>query len=194
LSHRLGRPPRFDWRTRFSNTFPEGSCLVAGSSPKRQDTDQSGRSDADATGDGSPESSRPRRGVRISLATLVALVSLATGVLTLKDQILGDEPDPPPSAEQPPAPSGQTKYCGQLVESGAGTYDVQGTGVECALARQVAREWQQQCATQQLGASQPGGACTVSAGYECETQREAAELAIIRCTDGTREVKLSFGA
>jgi hypothetical protein len=39
-----------------------------------------------------------------------------------------------------------------------------------------------------------GGDCTVSAGSECDTQQEGVELAIIGCSDGTREVKLSFGA
>jgi hypothetical protein len=159
-------------------------------SGENRDVDPSG-----VRNDAGEQRSPTRRRVGISLATLVALVSLATGILTLKDQVLGtDDSDAPPPVQQLPVPAGETKYCGKLVESGAGTYDVQGTGVECALARQVAREWQQQCATQQLGASQPGVACTVSAGYECDTHREAVELAIIRCTDGTREVKLSFGA
>jgi hypothetical protein len=85
------------------------------------------------------------------------------------------------------APAGVTTSCGDLVKEGAGTYDVQATGVDCPLARRIAREWEKQCA------SSPH-TCTISSGYSCNTKVLGEELAHITCRSGARSVEFSSGA
>lgn len=85
--------------------------------------------------------------------------------------------------EPPPVTS-----CGNLVESGAGSYNVQATGIDCATARQVAAQWEKECA------QTPSGSCEVSSGYYCSFQAAGEELGYINCVDGERQVKFETGA
>jgi hypothetical protein len=78
--------------------------------------------------------------------------------------------------------------CGNLVESGAGTYAVKAKGADCDLARNVARQWETECAT---GGD---GSCRVSAGYECVYRDAGYELGYITCTSGSAQVRFETGA
>jgi hypothetical protein len=78
--------------------------------------------------------------------------------------------------------------CGNLVESGAGTYAVKARGPDCDLARTVARRWETECAT---GGD---GSCRVSAGYDCTYRDVGYELGYITCTSGPAQVRFETGA
>ena len=80
------------------------------------------------------------------------------------------------------------RSCGNLVEEGAGTYNVQSVNVVCDIARQVATQWEGECATR------PSGSCTVRAGFACSYQEIGEELAAITCTDSDRRVTFQSGA
>lgn len=81
-----------------------------------------------------------------------------------------------------------SRSCGDLVESGAGTYKVQSVNTVCDIATQVARQWEDQCA------SQPSGTCTVRAGFACTYVDAGIELGRITCTSGSRKVTFETGA
>jgi hypothetical protein len=89
-------------------------------------------------------------------------------------------------AEARPAP--KAVACGDLVESGAGTYDVRATGLDCETAIVIARQWEQECATQ------PDGSCEVTLGFDCTYRQVAHELGEIACVSGDRRVEFQTGA
>jgi len=80
------------------------------------------------------------------------------------------------------------RECGNLVESGAGTYAVKARGTDCGLARRVARQWEDECA------SEGDGSCRVSAGYDCAYREAGYELGYITCTSGAVQVTFETGA
>jgi hypothetical protein len=82
----------------------------------------------------------------------------------------------------------ETVECGNLVESGAGTYNVHATGLDCETAIVVARQWEQECATQ------PDGSCEVTLGFACAYRQVAHELGEIACVKGARRVSFETGA
>jgi hypothetical protein len=81
-----------------------------------------------------------------------------------------------------------SRSCGNLVENGAGTYSISSVDVICDIARQVARQWEMQCA------SKPSGSCTVGAGFACSYKQVGEELGNITCTSGDRRVAFENGA
>jgi hypothetical protein len=80
------------------------------------------------------------------------------------------------------------RSCGNLVESGAGSYNVQSVNVICDIALQVARQWEMECAIT------PEGDCTVRTGFFCDYTQTGYELGTIACTNGTRQVTFETGA
>ena len=80
------------------------------------------------------------------------------------------------------------RSCGNLVEDGAGTYNVSSVDVVCDLAKQVARQWEMQCA------NQPSGSCTVGLDFSCSYSRPGYELGSISCTNADRRVSFETGA
>ena len=89
-------------------------------------------------------------------------------------------------AKARPAP--KAAACGDLVESGAGTYDVRATGLDCETAIVVARQWEQECATQ------PDGSCEVTLGFDCTYRQTGYELGEIACVSGERRVEFQTGS
>ena len=89
-------------------------------------------------------------------------------------------------AKRRPAP--KTVRCGDLVESGAGTYDVRATGVDCETAIVVARQWESECA------SASDGSCEVTLGFACAYAQTGYELGSITCTMGDRKVSFQTGS
>jgi hypothetical protein len=83
-------------------------------SGKSGGVDSSGAAPTDAGSPGAASAARRRR--RISLATLVGVVTLATGILTLRDQIFGTggsgNPGPSPSERRIPSFSGTVGHLG----------------------------------------------------------------------------------
>lgn len=92
--------------------------------------------------------------------------------------------------QEPPAPAASLpkESCGDLATDGAGTYTVESVGVECGEARQVAEQWEEQCA------DEPSGDCQVSAGFYCNFEEVAIEQANITCASGNRRVTFESGA
>lgn len=80
------------------------------------------------------------------------------------------------------------KACGDLATSGAGTYNVRATGLECTLAITVARQWEEECA------SDPDGSCVTPAGFDCRYEQAGYELGYITCISGDRRVQFETGA
>ena len=76
------------------------------------------------------------------------------------------------------APEPISRSCGNLVETGAGSYNVRSVDVICDIALQVARQWEMECA------SNSGGDCTVLAGFYCDYTQTGYELGTISCTSG----------
>jgi hypothetical protein len=81
-----------------------------------------------------------------------------------------------------------TRSCGDLAQDGAGTYGVASVNVECTTARQVAQQWETECA------SQPSGDCTVSTGFACNYEQTGEELGSITCSNADRKVTFENGA
>ena len=87
----------------------------------------------------------------------------------------GEESPTPTTPKAIRLPRVDTKECGDLVESGAGTYDVEAGGVDCGTGREVAQQWEDECAS---GTPQP---CTVSAGFDCSSSSAGTELTRVVC-------------
>ena len=87
------------------------------------------------------------------------------------------EPEKPRSAD-----------CGDIAQSGAGTYNVRATGVDCETAIVIARQWEDECATR------PDGSCRVTLGFSCRYRQAGYESGVINCTSGARAVTFETGA
>jgi hypothetical protein len=95
---------------------------------------------------------------------------------------------PAPTTPAPP-PVQDGLDCGDLAESGAGTYGVRALEADCGTARQVAQEWENGCVGAQL--TNP---CTVSAGFECSVDESGLELYRVSCKSGGATVRFENGS
>lgn len=77
------------------------------------------------------------------------------------------------------------RECGDLAEEGAGTYSVRSENVVCDIARQVAYQWESQCAAT---------SCSVPAGFACSTVQVGYELSNTTCLSGSRKVTFESGS
>lgn len=93
---------------------------------------------------------------------------------------------PPP----PPPPPGTQASCGNLVEGGAGTYNVAANGVDCNAARQMAAIWEGVC----FGPDEAPNPCPVNDGFGCTRTQVGYELASIQCIKDDRAVTFENGA
>lgn len=92
-------------------------------------------------------------------------------------------------APQEPPPGSKIK-CGDLVESGAGTYNVVANGANCFTARHMAYLWQEVCLWPDAGPNP----CPVIDGFSCISTEVGLELVTIQCTKGRRVVSFENGA
>jgi hypothetical protein len=74
------------------------------------------------------------------------------------------------------------KECGDLVESGAGIYGVVAGGPDCATARGVAKQWEDECA------SASTSKCTVSSGFVCTYKSRGYESIEVFCENPSRQI------
>jgi len=93
----------------------------------------------------------------------------------------------PPPPEPPP---GSKIKCGDLAESGAGTYDVVANGANCFTARHMAYLWQEICFAPDAGPNP----CPVIDGFNCISTEVGLELVTIQCIKGRRIVSFENGA
>jgi hypothetical protein len=93
---------------------------------------------------------------------------------------------PPP----PLPPSGTQLKCGDLAEDGYGTYNVQGNGVDCTAARNMAYIWEEVC----LGSDIAPNPCPVVRRFSCSQNEVGIELVSIACIRGDHAVTFENGA
>lgn len=88
-------------------------------------------------------------------------------------------------AAEASTPTPVSRNCGDLVDSGAGSYSVRSLNVTCGIATQVATQWETNCTS---------GSCTVPAGFSCSYTSGGIELIYVTCVDGSRKVTFENGA
>jgi hypothetical protein len=93
----------------------------------------------------------------------------------------------PPAPEPPP---GSRIKCGDLAESGAGTYNVVANGANCDTALHMAYLWQEICFAPDRGPNP----CPVIDGFTCLSTEVGLELVTIQCIKGRRVVSFENGA
>ena len=106
-------------------------------------------------------------------------------VLSLAPAAHTADPAPPPFP-----PPGTSAECGNLVESGAGSYGVKGNGVDCGRARVVAETWEAVC----FGVDPGPQSCPVVYGFSCSQTLTGEEISSVQCVDGDRAVTFENGA
>lgn len=106
-------------------------------------------------------------------------------ILSLEPAAHTDGAPPPP--EPPP---GSKINCGDLAESGAGTYNVVANGANCFTARHMAYLWQEICFAPDAGPNP----CPVTDGFSCISTEVGLELVTIQCIKGRRVVSFENGA
>lgn len=106
-------------------------------------------------------------------------------ILSLEPAAHTDGGTPPP--EPPP---GSKIKCGDLAESGAGTYNVVANGANCFTARHMAYLWQEICLAPDAGPNP----CPVTDGFSCISTEVGVELVTIQCIKGRRVVSFENGA
>ena len=85
------------------------------------------------------------------------------------------------------APEPISRSCGNLVETGAGSYNIESVAVICDIALQVARQWEMECAANPTatGTSMRESFATTQTGFE---------LGTLTCTGGSLQVTFETGA
>ena len=87
-----------------------------------------------------------------------------------------------------PRPRSGAFSCGDLFVSGAGSYHVRATGVDCETATVIARQWGAECAPSR------DGPCKVTLGFACTYDRTGPGVNSISCVAGDRRVVFESGA
>lgn len=94
-------------------------------------------------------------------------------------------------AEPPPLPPATVEaQCGDLVDGGAGSYNVVADGVDCGRARLIAALWSEVCFSPDSGPA----SCPMIYGFSCNQAVIGEELASIQCLKGQRAVSFENGA
>lgn len=91
---------------------------------------------------------------------------------------------------EPVGGSASDTACGDLVESGAGSYNVVAKNESCSVARQVAEEWEQTCASSG-DAEEP---CFVPSNYKCDYEQTGYESGEVTCSSEGSTVRFENGA
>ena len=107
---------------------------------------------------------------------------------TTRAETTTTEPETTSTEPEEPPEESRSADCGDLAESGAGTYNVRATGVDCETAIVIARQWEDECATR------PDGSCRVTLGFSCKYRQAGYESGVISCTSGRRAVRFETGA